>query len=290
MNRLLRTMLVLIIIVSFEACKAKEEKIIKYISAPKGLNLRESADKQSKSVSILPFGTEIKVIKIDGNEIFLDDRYGQWMNVEASGKIGWVFSGFASDFEPKSIQHTVANYYREKYKKLKNNLKEANPEMYKEYTEFKDDEVNIVMILDNYVLLTIPTNEGGGVAKENGNVVWKYSSNEKQFKEVFFNEQSAKAILFYLNDDKFPDLIAKWGCCDSGERHIYFGTPEGLVEHKKISCDGYDDDENYPEKIGRCGDTDFACYDGKKQMKYYYKFNCSTNTLEIVKEKEIKQE
>jgi len=290
MNKLLKTMLPLIIVVSVVACKAKEEKVTKYISAPKGLNLRESADKQSKSVSILPFGSEIKVIKTEESEILLDDRYGQWMNVEASGKIGWIFSSFASDFDPKTIQHIVAEFYREKYKKLKIDLKEANPDAYKAYTEFKDDEVNVVMILDNYVLLTIPTNEGGGVGKEDGHVVWKYNNNEKKFKEVFFNEQSAKALLFYLNDDKYPDLIANWGCCDSGEKHIYFGTSEGLVEHKKISCDGYDDDENYPEKIGRCENTDFACYDGEKQMKYYYKFNCSTSSLEIVKEKEIKQE
>ena len=64
----------------------------KYVAAKSGINLRSDAGKSSKVITLIPFGSKVTVEKSEGNEIFLDGRYGKWVNVKYGDKTGWVFS------------------------------------------------------------------------------------------------------------------------------------------------------------------------------------------------------
>jgi len=89
----------------------------KFVAAKSGLNLRSDSDKSSKIITLIPFGTKVAIEKSDGNEIFLDGRYGKWVNVKFANKIGWVFSGFLCDFKPDTVIKPAAAFYRDKYRK-----------------------------------------------------------------------------------------------------------------------------------------------------------------------------
>lgn len=93
-----------------------------FVWAQSGLILRDAPDLKSKKIAALPFGT-IVVPKMhkqtDGNEISIEvissciyegQNYsgykipGNWVQVSANGKTGYVFDGFLSKYPPPNSQ------------------------------------------------------------------------------------------------------------------------------------------------------------------------------------------
>ena len=141
----------------------------KYVSATTGLNLRLGPDKSSKLISVIPFGTKVTVEKSEDKEIFLDGRYGKWMNIKYGNKTGWVFGGFLCDFEPDTIIKHATDYYMKKY----------NENELSSNSEESDEKISIKDILGNYIVLEVPPLYED--QSYSGNVAWRYDSEQKNF-------------------------------------------------------------------------------------------------------------
>ena len=263
-----------------------EQSKDKYVAAKSGLNLRSEPNKLSKAVTLIPFGSKVTIEKSEGDEIFLDGRYGKWVNVKYGNNTGWVFSGFLSDFKPDTIIKIAADFYRDKYRK-----DEWSSE-FKQLTHFKDSEVSIEGICDNYIVLKTPVPLQGST--DAGCFVWRYDVKQKKFFEVF-NEKSESRIhhlykidLLYLDNDKYPDLVAYDGFDGTGWMYILLGSEKGF---KSV----FDWDSNctdlYNVAIGSCGDMEFVCEKiisiGEKGTMNFFRFNCNHRKFEKYAEGEL---
>ena len=259
----------------------------KFVVAKSGLNLRSDPGKSSKVVSQITYGSKVTIEKSEGDEIFLDGRYGKWVNVKYGNKTGWVFSGFLCDFKPDTVVKPVVDYYRGKYKE-KYGIAIGCPE---ELTGFKDNEVYIVSIIDNYIHLEIPIT--CVEYKRWGDVVWRYDVKQKKFFEVYnFGYYESSARFFYLDKDKNADMVVKgkldgvWGI------HIFLGTEKGFkkIYDMKDDCNSYFD---YYLSEGSCGNMKLVC--GKKneskesdaEIMYFFRYNCDKKKIEKYAESKI---
>ena len=141
-------------------------------------------------MTLIPFGAKVTIEKSEGNEIFLDGRYGKWVNVKYGNNKGWVFSGFLCNFKPDIVIKPVADFYREKYRKEYKSLEE-----YKWFGSFEDSEVTIKNIIDNYIVLNIPMPSLNEDWK--GDVVWGYEGNKNFFLKSFM-VLIAAIFIFYI--------------------------------------------------------------------------------------------
>lgn len=245
----------------------------KYISSIAGLNLRENKDVASKVISTIPFGKEISILQEDEEEIFLSDRYGKWLKVEYFGKTGWLFSGFLCDFDPTPLIKLVSDFYREQYRADKFFSKHSD------YTHFSNKDVKIERILENYIVLRIPITPQDTFDISSGNVIWKYDVNEKRFFEIYNIGHANKMFLFYLDDDKRPDLIIQDGCCCDAFYHYIIDLEKGEKKSLGIRCD----DEKSKVSIGHCDSTEILCRNFKEKLNYHYKYNCTKELFELYK-------
>jgi len=253
----------------------------KYIAAKSGLNLRSDPGKSSKIVTLIPFGSKVSVEKSDGNEIFLDGRYGKWVNIKFGDKTGWVFSGFLCDFEPDTVIKIVNNYYKEQCKKSYGALKFGD----KEYCAFlfENNKVFIKDILDNYIVIEVPVFPAGETPAND--VVWRYDAKKKRIFKVYDELSRGPKYLFYLDNDKYPDLVVGGSCCSSMAVDFYLGSENGFT--KVADFAGWEDHSYYT--FGLCGDTEIACSERNdnyetEEIKYtpvfYYRFNCDKRKFE----------
>ncbi|MCL1865313.1 MAG: SH3 domain-containing protein [Spirochaetes bacterium] len=246
----------------------------KYVAPKSGLNLRSDPNKSSKVVTLIPFGTKVAIEKSEEDEIFLDGRYGKWVNVKYGTKIGWVFSGFLCDFKPDAVIKIAADFYRDEYRKYE--WKEGC------YTNFEDREVSIVNIIDNYIVLRVPA-ALLDIAKVD--VVWRYDVKQKKFFEA--HSYGYTIEIFYLDDDRYPDLIVDTSCCTSFIINFYIGSENGFIKLPDFCDDYYCGDDLSYYTAGLCGDMGIACngiYNRKTSkhdnIMFYYRFNCKTKKFE----------
>ena len=260
----------------------------KYVAAKSGINLRSGPGKSSSVITLIPFESKVTIEKSDGDEIFLDGRYGKWVNVKFGNKTGWVFSGFLCDFKPDTIIKPVVDFYKDKYREDDWIL------------DYMDAQVYIVNIIDNYILLAVPLtiSEASTFA---GRVVWKYDVKQKKFFEMMNFEDCNSAELFYLDNDRFPDLIVnvflgsipyrsyrnQLGC------DIFLGSEQGfkkIDDAAKNFCNYY---MHYYLTEGSCEDMRFVCSkrdttgNTDYRTMYFFKFNCNKRNLEKYAESKI---
>ncbi|MCL2025218.1 MAG: SH3 domain-containing protein [Leptospirales bacterium] len=246
----------------------------KYVAAKSGLNLRSEPGKSSKVITLIPFGSRVVIEKSDGDEIFLDGRYGKWVNVKFGSRTGWVFSGFLCDFEPATIIKPAADYFKEPCRKDEWCVES------KEYKNFKDSDITIVNIIDNYIVLKIPHVDYDG--SRSINVVWRYDLKQKKF----LAELSGGYIVFlYLDNDKYPDFVAVNEGHGGESMQIFLGSENELIRIYN-SRDYYAGYFLYDMSIGPCGGTKFACRNwpeneetNNKTVKYF-RFNCDKRKIE----------
>ncbi len=244
---------------------------VKFVSTKAGLHLRSSPDKSSNILTLIPFGKDVSIINYDKKEFFMDGRYGSWVNIKYDNKTGWVFGGFLCNFKPDTIIKQAADYYRKKYREDKYKSE------YDDYTDFKDNQVSIVTIIDNYILLEVPLSEMDNEQIAEGNVIWKYNAVLNQFTEVYNIGHQNRINLFFLDDDKLPDFIITYGCCSWVQADIFIGTINGFSKISEIKdCDG----RYFTEKIENCDKMIISCSEDSKE-NIHYKFNCKKRNVEI---------
>jgi len=265
----------------------------KFITTRAGLRLRTSPDKSSKVITMLKFGEMVSIIKEEGNETFMDGRYGKWINVKSGSRTGWIFSGFLCDFKPDSIIKPAADFYRNKYSQNEYMVK------YDGYTKFNDNQVSIINIIDNYITLEIPTMDRTSLPDiVKGNVIWKYDPTSNQFSEVYNVGHGNTTTLLYLDEDKHLDLIVEDGCCSSPDVHILLGSAKGFnnIYEMKDDCDS---DEYYDLKPGNCDKMTFTCskrfrktvkvrvkstdvpIEEESEFMRHFRFNCNNKKIEM---------
>ncbi|MCL1865314.1 MAG: SH3 domain-containing protein [Spirochaetes bacterium] len=238
----------------------------KYVAPKSGLNLRSNPDKSSKIITLIPFGAKVTIEKSEGDEIFLDGRYGKWVNVKYDNKTGWVFGGFLCDFKPDTVIKPVVDYYMNYFKKILD---------VKDRPHWKYSEVSIKNIMDNYIILNVPNG-----MYDSGNVVWKYDTRQKTFfeacKEICKEAILYKAELLYLDNDKYPDLVVEQARhLEYADVEILLGSENGFIKiYDTSDCDMND---GYFLSIGRCGDMELA-YGG--DTMHFLRFNCSNRKFE----------
>tara|TARA_B100000809_G_scaffold265550_1_gene324737 strand:- start:1242 stop:2021 length:780 start_codon:yes stop_codon:yes gene_type:complete len=72
-----------------------------YINAPSGLSLREDNNLDSKKITVMPYGTKVKLISVEENETMTVAGIKGGMNqVEYNDKTGYAFNGYLSSFFP----------------------------------------------------------------------------------------------------------------------------------------------------------------------------------------------
>ena len=255
-----------------------EESDAKYVATKSGLNLRSAPNKSSKVLVLIPFGGKITVVKSDSKEIFLDGRYGKWVNVKYGNQKGWVFDGFLCSFKPDTIIKVAADHYRERYKGSGRS---------KEFTDFKDSAVSIENIIGDYIVLRVPTSDGVSSDIDSGGVLWKYDAWHKNFFEAHEIKQANATYLFHLNKDPYPDMIISYGCCNSVYIDVYLGSAYGF----RSILSGYGNGFFY-YTAGLCGDTEILygyseTYEDKNEVLSFYKFNCNSDSLEHIGESKI---
>ena len=259
-------------------CAESQTSNTKYISTKTGLRLRSNPDTSSQVLTTLKYGEAVSIQKENANIIFMDGRYGKWVNIKAGNKTGWVFSGFLCDFSPDTIINQVADFYRNQYSKFSFHSQEQRDE----FTKFKNNEVYIITILDNYINLKIPTFSNSGDIST-GNVIWKYDVQLKQFSEVYNEHEQQSLDLFYIDNDYYPDLISLY----YEETRILLGSKNGFKEIFTTECHN----DYYKMVPGQCENMTIVCRkysrDFKEKFNYHYKFNCSKRKIELIAEAKV---
>ncbi|MCL2025217.1 MAG: SH3 domain-containing protein [Leptospirales bacterium] len=251
----------------------------KYVAAKSGLNLRSGIDKSSKIITTIPFGSRVAIEKSDGDEILLDGRYGKWVNVKFGNKTGWVFSGSLCDFEPNAVIKTVTDYYNNKWKNS-------------EY-KTKIQKMSVKNILDNYIVLSIAfSDEGPAHSGRYGyDIVWKYDAKQKRFFEIYDTE--GYVDLFYLDNDRHPDILVDDSCCGNMLISFYFGAQNEFAKVPGLDLGGSICNDGYSYyTLDSCGNTEVGCheafYDEKIADKMsFFKFNCKSRKFEKYAESKI---
>ncbi len=298
---------VLLIILFFSACSDKKEKVKEFlfVSSPKGLNLRSEPDAKSKKITVLPFAGKVKVLKSKGEKIFFAGRYGKWVNVDYSGKKGWVFSGFLSTFDTGKIQHTVAEFYRKKHRKeYKDEYKKflkGKKVTYEGLFTFKDNDIKVISIVKNVIKLEVPASGDSTWPNHIRPVisVGVYNGKNSSYVEYLFNDgtsQGTDGEIVHLNNDEFPDVLATYYTDGESSYYVLLGTQNGLIEQKNsIECDNayqeaYDKFyKKYPNSFGKCGKTRIMCPKVYENKVLLYKFDCSTNSFKKYREIKVKK-
>lgn len=292
----LSVLFMLLVSIMFTGLAESQAAGAEYVASKTGLNLRANPDKASKVIALIPFGEKVDVIKDQGNEIFLDGRYGKWTNVKYADKTGWVFSGFLCGFDPDAIIKPAAEYYRKEYIKYSYYSEE--------YTTFKDSAVSVQYIVDNFIILRIPTTSRLDPEFSSGDVVWKYDVSMKQFYEIYNSGPENSFELLYIDNDRFPDLVYDDGCCNSTQMHILLGSESGFTQVYEMK-DECSSEEIFHYEAGRCASMIMICDHSRCETKTvkvkdesfkeyactsvlrHFRFNCDANKMEEQSANEI---
>lgn len=82
-----------------------------YITAPSGLSLRAHDNLNSEKLTVMPYGTKVKVITIEENETMTVGGIKGGMNqVEYNNKTGYAFNGYLSSFFPPEKNSNAKQY------------------------------------------------------------------------------------------------------------------------------------------------------------------------------------
>jgi hypothetical protein len=83
---------------------------ISYIKAKSGLLLRSEPNQNSKPITLIPFMSEIKIIKISSNLVAIDNITDNCVNIEYNDTNGWVFQGYLTSDKDYDLKIKRNNY------------------------------------------------------------------------------------------------------------------------------------------------------------------------------------
>lgn len=84
------------------------------VTAPSGLVLREEPDAASKSIGLLPKGTNVTLLTFKTESVTIGGVEGRWVRVQHQVKTGWCFSGYlsaVSSVDPSFRKRLVENLW-----------------------------------------------------------------------------------------------------------------------------------------------------------------------------------
>lgn len=82
-----------------------------YVTAPSGLSLREYNNLDSKKMTVMPYGTKVKVITAEEKETMtVGGIKGGMHQIEYNNKTGYAFNGYLSGFFPPEKNSNAAQY------------------------------------------------------------------------------------------------------------------------------------------------------------------------------------
>jgi len=91
--------------------KTMEQDDYLYVTAPSGLSLREYNNLDSKKLTVMPYGTKVKLITVEENETMTVVGIKGGMNqVEYNNKTGYAFNGYLSSFFPPEKDSNAKQY------------------------------------------------------------------------------------------------------------------------------------------------------------------------------------
>jgi hypothetical protein len=91
--------------------KTMEQDDYLYVTAPSGLSLREYNNLDSKKLTVMPYGTKVKLIAVEENETMTVVGIKGGMNqVEYNNKTGYAFNGYLSSFFPPEKGSNAKQY------------------------------------------------------------------------------------------------------------------------------------------------------------------------------------
>jgi hypothetical protein len=284
----------ILIFFGFSSCKKNQQEVqsitettlvsnVKYISALEGMDLKQEPNEKSATIDHIPFMGSVKTIEEKAEDVYLLKRHGKWTQVNWNDKKGWIFSGYLSNFNVTGLKGQVADYYRKYFSKKPDECKS------KELMTMKDDDIEILQVIDKYIVLKVPgvCMQGGcGCMEVNTRVaLWIYDETDKQIKKYYdihdYNDQMDGGIyifhLGYLNADKDLDIIIR-SSYDGGEeiRWAFDLNKINYSDDQKISC-------NAEHEIGfnfdGCENTTLKCLKEDYKTEVNYKYNCSSNNF-----------
>lgn len=85
-----------------------------YVTAPSGLSLREYDNLQSDKIAKMPYGTKVKVLKVEGKTTMkISGIPGAMDEIEFNHKKGFAFNGYLSKYFPPERDISVKGYASE---------------------------------------------------------------------------------------------------------------------------------------------------------------------------------
>ncbi|MCB1172494.1 MAG: SH3 domain-containing protein [Leptospiraceae bacterium] len=65
-----------------------------FVAANSGLVVRDAPNTKGKKLGVLPFGSEVNVVKQAPDQVSIGGKHGRWTQIDFEGTQGWVFGGF----------------------------------------------------------------------------------------------------------------------------------------------------------------------------------------------------
>ncbi len=236
--------------------------------AHKGLLIRAEPDTTSKAIGVLPFGIKGEVLNSGNHSEIIGDKSGVWLNINYSGKDGWIFSGYTYMSDYESFED-ILDYNNSEYREL-NSDGFLNPQPLKEFKEFSNyedqDYKRLVkkqpMERVDYEIILKEFDEKIGNLEELGKknnayrrVSWTnlFFKNKKTGK-LYSDEDS---LIYEVLKEKqvsfdrilFVDIACRHCCGGDFSSHIYVLTDNGVYriylgnnsENDTLNCSGAQD-------------------------------------------------
>lgn len=279
---------------SFSSCKKNQQDVqnftetkslgdIKYISALKGIDLKQEPDEKSVTMDHIPFMGSVKPLEEKADDVYLLKRYGKWTKVNWNDKTGWIFGGYLSNFNVIDLKVKVADYYRNHYSKKSEEC------IAEELIKMSANDIEILQVIEKYIVLKVPGECRGGCGcgdSSSRSAIWYYDENDKQIKKYYdiqdyIDQMDGQIHLFnlgYLNSDKVLDVIIR-SSYDGGEElaWIFDVSKINYSENQKITCNSKENDSELI--FDGCEDTRIKCLKDDYQTEVKYKYNCTSNSF-----------
>ncbi|MBN2077389.1 MAG: SH3 domain-containing protein [Spirochaetes bacterium] len=95
-----RFIISIFILVAFFPSVGLEAAESRWITADKGLRMREAPSETAKIIILIPHGSEVSFLEEQGREMTIGGAKGKWTKISWKGREGWAFGGFLSTSPP----------------------------------------------------------------------------------------------------------------------------------------------------------------------------------------------
>lgn len=211
------------------------EKGYLWTIANSGLRVRESSNLSSPVVTVIPYGSKVKVLEQKNEEIFLAGEYGYWTKIVWNNYTGWVFSGFLRDFNINNLKKNIANELNNYYNGEGADIIRSNSHLQVLQNNSIDD-IEIVKIVGNILLIKEPGLSD--LCPELASIYNVYTMEKSKLK-IIASGYSKNIIIGFFNNDSDPEIIIPKGNIKT-DFHLYVCENGKYKEVQLIETEAYD--------------------------------------------------